>query len=102
MGIELTGLWLEGPDLVRDFLEHEHKSHSQATWSFFIPYSQIACVAIGAMPVVLPGARAVQLAGRDPGRAPGPAAPTSVAEKPSPASSLASHKKAKHKEHKER
>jgi len=45
-GIELFGLWLEGADLPGRFLTHEYKSSTSVTWAAFVPFSQIACVAI--------------------------------------------------------
>lgn len=53
-GVELIGLWLEGADLADGFLGHGHKSRTPTTWAFFIPYSQIACVAVGTTPVSIP------------------------------------------------
>lgn len=50
-GVELVGLWLQSEDLATAFLGHERKAQAQAqaqaTWAFFVPYSQIACVAVG-------------------------------------------------------
>jgi len=54
-GIELIGLWLEGTDLAAAFLPHEHKSQTKITWSFFVPFSQIACVAFPAAAVAASG-----------------------------------------------
>lgn len=45
-GIELMGLWLESDDLPQGFLTAEDRSHAQLRWSFFVPFTQIACVAI--------------------------------------------------------
>jgi hypothetical protein len=52
-GIELVGLWLAGPDLASAFLAPEHRPQTPSTQAFFIPFSQIACVAAIAAP--LPG-----------------------------------------------
>lgn len=46
-GIELIGLWLEGDHLSSGFLTDEHRSHASLRWSFFVPFTQIACVAVG-------------------------------------------------------
>jgi hypothetical protein len=46
-GVELVGLWLRGDELVSGFLAPEVKSNAQASWGFFVPYSQIACIAVG-------------------------------------------------------
>ena len=46
-GVELVGLWLQSEQLTSGFLPQDHKAHTQMTWAFFVPYSQIACVAIG-------------------------------------------------------
>jgi hypothetical protein len=52
-GVELIGLWLEGANLTSGFLAHENTSLAPTTWAFFIPYSQIACVAFGSTPGVV-------------------------------------------------
>jgi len=46
IGIELIGLWLQGPDLAGGFLDHPYKSQQATTWAFFVPFSQIACVVV--------------------------------------------------------
>lgn len=56
IGIELIGLWLEAEDLRGAFLADEHRSHDMVRWSFFVPFTQIACVAI-AEPVESPAVR---------------------------------------------
>lgn len=48
-GVELVGLWLQSEQLASEFLAHEQKAQTQMTWAFFVPYSQIACVAVGAV-----------------------------------------------------
>jgi hypothetical protein len=93
-GVELIGLWLEGADLARDFLALEHKSDTPTTWTFFIPYSQIACVAIGTTPVVIPATGAAPAAQS---QVSAPGAPATVEVKPSPTSSTASQKRPKNK-----
>jgi hypothetical protein len=45
IGIELIGLWLESDNLSGGFLTDEYRSHASVSWSFFVPFSQIACVA---------------------------------------------------------
>jgi len=94
IGVELIGLWLESAELASDFLV-EHKSATPITWTFFVPYSQIACVAIGTTPVVIPGGGAGPAAQ---GQVRAPGAPASVVVKPAPTDSTASHKKPKNKE----
>lgn len=47
-GIELVGLWLQSEQLASGFLTQEQKAQTQTTWAFFVPYSQIACVAVSA------------------------------------------------------
>jgi hypothetical protein len=54
-GIELVGLWLEGAELANRFLAHEYKTPTPMTWAVFIPFSQIACVAITTGAVATPG-----------------------------------------------
>jgi len=54
-GVELVGLWLQSEQIASGFLAHDQKAQIQMTWAFFVPYSQIACVAVGA---VAPGAAA--------------------------------------------
>jgi hypothetical protein len=49
-GVELVGLWLERADLASAFLTQEHRSQTPLTQEFFIPFSQIACVAVVAAP----------------------------------------------------
>ena len=93
-GVELIGLWVEGADLARDFLV-EHESHTQTTWTFFVPYSQIACVAIGTTTVAIPAGGA---APATPSQVPAQGATPTVVVEPSPARSTASHKKPKDKE----
>jgi hypothetical protein len=89
-GVELIGLWLEGEDLARDFLALDHKSHTPATWTFFVPYSQIACVAIGTTPVAIPaGVAAAQ------GQVPARSAAASAVVRHSATSSPAPRKKPK-------
>ena len=44
--IEMIGLWLEGPLLEECFLTHQHRDSAARDWRFFVPYSQIACVAM--------------------------------------------------------
>jgi len=61
-GIELIGLWLQSADLSGSLLNHEHKSQPTMTWSFFVPFSQIACVAIASAAMPASGATT---AGRD-------------------------------------
>ena len=63
-GIELIGLWLQSADLSGSFLDHEHKSQPTMTWSFFVPFSQIACVAICSAAAPASGGGATT-AGRD-------------------------------------
>ena len=53
-GVELVGLWLQSADLASGFLAHEHTAHAQTTWAFFVPYSQIACVAVGTIAPAAP------------------------------------------------
>ena len=55
IGIELIGLWLESADLSTGFLTDEHRSHASARWSFFVPFTQIACVAVGSLAAATPG-----------------------------------------------
>jgi hypothetical protein len=45
-GIELIGLWLESAELTSRFLSAEYKTSTSVAWALFIPFSQIACVAI--------------------------------------------------------
>ena len=45
-GVELIGLWLESAGLSDAFLKDEHRAHASVRWSFFVPFTQIACVAI--------------------------------------------------------
>lgn len=77
IGIELIGLWLEDEALRGAFLDDEHRSHDMVRWSFFVPFTQIACVAIGE-PVVPPRGDSVgadRTVGAEPKRdAPGDAA----------------------------
>jgi hypothetical protein len=55
-GVELVGLWLQSEQLASEFLAHDQKAQTQMTWAFFVPYSQIACVAVGAVaPAVAAG-----------------------------------------------
>ncbi len=81
MGVELVGLWLQSEDLASRFLAQEHKAHAQATWAFFVPYSQIACVAVGTItPAALalevtPPAQVKSAAGAADDSGPGHAAP---------------------------
>jgi len=93
-GIELIGLWLEGADLARDFLALEQSPHSPTTWTFFIPYSQIACVAVGTTPALIPGGGTAPAAQS---QVMAPGAQASVVVKP-PTSSTSSQKKPKNKE----
>ena len=47
IGIELVGLWLQGADLTSRYVAYQSES-TPLTWAMFIPFSQIACVAVGA------------------------------------------------------
>jgi hypothetical protein len=91
-GVELIGLWLEGADLAGGFLAHEHASHTRTTWAFFVPYSQIACVAIGSTPAAIP---ADATASAVPSRSPAPGAPPTVAGESSSAGGKMPRKKPK-------
>jgi hypothetical protein len=94
-GVELVGLWLEGADLASGFLAHEYKSHTPTTWAFFIPYSQMACVAVGSTPPVVPAGGAASAARSSvPARSISP----TVAGGPSSTSGPAPRKKPKTKE----
>lgn len=95
-GVELIGLWLEGADLARDFLASEHNSPAPTTWAFFVPYSQIACVAIGTTPAVIPASGGTATATQAP--VPAQSAPATAVAKPSPTSNTSSQKKSKNKE----
>jgi len=56
IGIELVGLWLQSDDLTGRFIAYQNQS-TPLTWVMFIPFSQIACVAVAApSPVTQPGA----------------------------------------------
>jgi len=91
-GVELIGLWLEGPDLTSGFLAHEHKSHTQTSWAFFIPYSQIACIAVGTTPLVIPASgTASALRSQDPAQG----SPPTAAGGPSSTTGTAPRKKPK-------
>jgi hypothetical protein len=46
VGIELVGLWLQGADLTNRFIAYRSES-TPLSWAMFIPFSQIACVAVG-------------------------------------------------------
>jgi hypothetical protein len=94
-GIEIIGLWLEGADLARGFLPEEQKSQAPTTWAFFVPYSQIACIAIGTMPLAVPGSGAAPAA-QGQGAALGVSAP--AAGKAPPATGTAAQKKERNKE----
>ena len=94
-GVELIGLWLDGADLASGFLTHEHKAHTPTTWAFFIPYSQIACVAIGTTPVAIPvGGKASAAQSQLPAQG----APSTIAGGPSSSTDTAPRKKPKAKE----
>jgi hypothetical protein len=83
IGIELFGLWLEGGDLASRFLTHEYKSVSPATWAVFIPFSQIACVAIAtASPTSAPSQPASRAQTPVAGGEPSSAASEGTREKP--------------------
>jgi hypothetical protein len=45
-GVELVGLWLDSPDLTKSFIPEDYKTDASISWQFFVPFSQIACVAI--------------------------------------------------------
>jgi hypothetical protein len=70
-GVELVGLWLENGDLATTFLTHEHRSQTPLTKEFFIPFSQIACVAVVAPPPPGGAAAAGQSQVQDPSAPPG-------------------------------
>jgi hypothetical protein len=53
-GVELVGLWLQSEGLASGFLGNEYTAHAPTTWAFFVPYSQIACVAVGRMAPAAP------------------------------------------------
>jgi hypothetical protein len=56
VGIELSGLWLEGGDLATRLLPEGHKHHEQFVLTAFVPFSQIAAVfAAIARPASPPG-----------------------------------------------
>jgi hypothetical protein len=46
VAIEMIGLWLEGPLLEERYLTHQHRDSAARDWKFFVPYSQLACVAM--------------------------------------------------------
>lgn len=46
IGLELVGLWLQGSDLTARYVAYQSES-TPLTWAMFIPFSQIACVAVG-------------------------------------------------------
>ena|ERR1700720_635776 len=78
-GVELVGLWLESADLASTFLTHEHRSQTPSTQEFFIPFSQIACVAVVAAPPPGGAAAAGQSQVHDPSAPPAaPGGPPSV------------------------
>jgi len=88
-GIELVGLWLASPDLVKTFLTQEHRSQTPLTQEVFIPFSQIACVAVVAAPPPSEATRASQ------SQVPDPSVPPATAAGPSSKSGEASRKKPK-------
>jgi hypothetical protein len=47
IGIELVGLWLQSEDLTSRYIAYQNQS-TPLTWAMFIPFSQIACVAVAA------------------------------------------------------
>jgi hypothetical protein len=88
-GIELVGLWLASPDLASTFLTQEHRSQMPLTQEFFIPFSQIACVAVVTAPP--PGAAT----GASQSQVQDPSVPPATAGGPSSMSGGASRKKPK-------
>ena len=94
-GVELIGLWLESDDLASGFLGQELKTNAATAWAFFVPFSQIACVAVGmpTVPVVAGGTPSgVQSQGSS------QKAPATAAGESSSSSIAASRKKTKGKE----
>jgi hypothetical protein len=56
VGIELSGLWLQGGDLATRLLPEGHKHHEQFVLTAFVPFSQIAAVFVAtARPASTPG-----------------------------------------------
>src|SRR5450631_4363746 len=77
-GVELVGLWLESPDLANRFLLPEHRSPAPQPQEFFIPFSQIAGVAVIAAPPAGSGAAASPSQVQD--QAQDPSVPRATAE----------------------
>lgn len=46
LGVELVGLWLEGGDLASTYLTPDYTAAESVGWRFFVPFAQIACVAV--------------------------------------------------------
>jgi|CZKL01.1.fsa_nt_gi hypothetical protein len=68
--IEMIGMWLEGPLLEERFLSHQHRDSAARDWKFFVPFSQIACVA---MPTGTATSAATETSSRGGGEATSPA-----------------------------
>lgn len=49
IGVELVGLWLEGDELVSSYIGPQYGNAGAVGWLFFVPFAQIACVAIPGM-----------------------------------------------------
>lgn len=92
IGIELFGLWLEGADLASRFLAPEYKSTTPVTWAVFIPFSQIAGVAIATPSAASPPGQPATPAQT---QAPDKPAPPASADGPSSAGDAATGKKPK-------
>jgi hypothetical protein len=93
IGLELLGLWLDGPDLTKDFIAREYKSAASVNWRFFVPFSQIACVAIAE------ATAATQSDGAHPSQSKTQSAPAAaVVRETTAATTAATQKKPKSKE----
>jgi hypothetical protein len=47
VGIEFSGVWLQGGDLATRLLLEDHEQNERFVFTAFVPYSQIAAVLVG-------------------------------------------------------